>query len=125
MNMVLENNKVQLNQRPAYTRYELAKLVKDKRNSEYKTREQFAAQYGISVTLLNNIENASRAFNVPMYRACSIILNKSIEELTATVVDKEEHDYRANQLSTEVTTTVDFANMIFSEIVMQHKLSVR
>lgn len=125
MNSVLINEKVQSNQRPAYTKYELAKLVKDKRVNEYRTKEQFAEQYNISVDLLESIENANRAFNVPMYEACSLILGKSIDELTAIIIDKENHDYRANQLSEEVKNTVDLANIIFSEIAIQYKLGAR
>lgn len=125
MSTVLEREKVQSNQRPSYTRYELAKLIKDKRIKECKTKEQFARQYDISTDLLEDIENARRAFNVPMYKACSLILDKPVDQLTAVTVDENEHDYRANKLSEQVQDTVNIANMIFSEIALQCKLGVR
>lgn len=124
MSMVLNTIEVQSGQRPSYTKYELAKLVKEKRCKESMSREEFADKYDISISLLESIENASRSFNVPMYKACSIILSKSIDELTAIDYDNDSNDYRTNQISEEVQKTVNIANNIFNEIVAQYKLGV-
>ena len=125
MNTVLERCKVQINQRPAYTRYELGNLVKIKRENEFKTQKDFADEYNIDLQMLINIESANRAFNVPMYKACSKILKKPISELTAMNIDTNQIDFRATELNEDVEKTVMLANKFFNEIIMQHKLSVR
>jgi len=126
METVMERLQLQKNQRPAYTKYELSNLVKNKRRHEIMTKEQFAIKYNVNLSLLNEIEQAECAFNVPMYRACSEILQKPIAELTAIITDNmDKVDFRASDISDGVKQTLETANLIFDEILMQLKIGAR
>jgi transcriptional regulator with XRE-family HTH domain len=113
-------------ERPKYTRYELAKMVKEKRESLGLLPDQMAEAHGITVTLLNKIEGASRLFNATMYNAVSSILKIPVESL----LEKETDDldaisFRASEQNPELEETVRIANMLFDEIIMQEKIGTR
>jgi transcriptional regulator with XRE-family HTH domain len=113
-------------ERPKYTRYELAKMVKELRESLGLLPDEMAENYGITSALLNKIEGATRLFNVAMYKAVSSILEIPVEAL----LEKETDDlttvsFRADEQSSKVEETVRLANMLFDEIIMQEKISTR
>jgi transcriptional regulator with XRE-family HTH domain len=113
-------------ERPKYTRYELAKMVSEKRESLGLLPEETAEKFGMSVAQLKTIEGATRSFNVAMYIAISSILDVSIEAL----LEKETDDmatvsFRADAQNSEVDEAVRISNMLFDEIIMQQKISIR
>ena len=54
------------NSRPLYTSYELSKNVKDKRIGEGISEAEFASKYGITMELLQRIEEGNSSFS-PSY----------------------------------------------------------
>jgi transcriptional regulator with XRE-family HTH domain len=113
-------------ERPKYTRYELAKMVKVKRESLGLEPYEMAEKHGIDTTLLSKIEGATRSFNVAMYKAVSSILNMSVDKL----LEKETDDmatmsFRSDDQNSNVEEAVQVANMLFDEIIMQQKISTR
>jgi len=113
-------------QRPVYTSYELSNLVKEKRKQEDMSIEEYAQKFNVDTELLSKIENIKGTFTPKMYRACSVILDLSIEDILEVESDEiEVASYRADTNSSEVSKTVQFANQLFSEIIMQRKIGVR
>lgn len=113
-------------QRPVYTSYELSNLVKKKRKEEGISLEECAQRFGISTELLSKVENIKGTFTPKMYRACSAILNLSVEDILKVDNDETEvASYRADADSSEVSETVQFANQLFNEIIMQRKIGIR
>ena len=113
-------------QRPAFTKYELSKKIKEKRVASGLSVEEFSQQYGISAYLLVSIEEAKRSFNVPMYEACARILGMELDELLKT--DQEDLGcvrFRSGKVHEVTWKTVEMANVLFNEMVMQHKISAR
>ena len=51
------------NSRPLYTSYELSKNVKDKRIGEGISEAEFASKYGITMELLQRIEEGNSIVN--------------------------------------------------------------
>lgn len=132
MATIWENVKYNPYERQTYTKYELSAKVKELRKKLNLSVHQFAEKYDIPVNIINDIEEAKRSFNVNMYRACSKILELSIDEMLRK--DKEKRDnisYRkidnnSSELdnNVEIANTVEIANSIFHEMVMQHKYNV-
>ena len=113
------------NRRPAYTKYELSKMVRDKRKTCGLSISQFAVKYGISEKELEEIEIGDCSFSPRIYKVCGNILNLSVEELLAEYIDDDQAaSYRASGSGTDVQATFDMANMFFNEIIMQKKISV-
>ncbi|WP_369325836.1 helix-turn-helix domain-containing protein [Clostridium perfringens] len=116
------------NKRPAYTKYEISKEIKEKRNSMGLSKEEFANKYDIEVKTIQIIEEARKNFNVRIYNACSKILGKSIKELTK--FDEEDLDlcisFRKDckEIKEKEKKTIDIANHLFNEMVMQYKTNV-
>ncbi|MEC0471155.1 transcriptional regulator [Bacillus altitudinis] len=113
------------NERPKYTRYELAKLVKDKRLEKELSIEEVAAQFCVDPTLWESIESASRVFNSKIYTIISNFINVERKDL----LKRDEDDlstisYRSNLVDNDIHESVQLANAIFHEIVMQEKLGV-
>ncbi|WP_102399517.1 helix-turn-helix domain-containing protein [Haloimpatiens massiliensis] len=126
MNTMLEQVNLNPYERPRYTKYEISNMVKSKRKIENLSTTEFAIKYGISEITLTQIEEARRSFNVSIYKACSKILNMPIIELLAFDKDKEIC-YRKEDVCSQqkVKSTIDLANTIFNEMVMQRKMNVR
>ncbi|WP_458413028.1 helix-turn-helix domain-containing protein [Schinkia sp. CFF1] len=113
-------------ERPKYTRYELAKMVLEKRNQLGLKTEELAEKVGIEPRLLTSIEVASRSFNVLMYKAISKILDMTTDELVMKDKDNlASISFRTNDLNSEIEETVKIANLLFDEMVMQEKIGVR
>lgn len=113
-------------QRPAFTKYELSKKIKEKRVASGLSIEEFSKKYDIPVSLLVSIEEAKRCFNVPMYEACSKILEMDLDELLKT--DQEDlccTNFRSREVNDSTWETVRIANILFNEMVMQHKISIK
>ena len=75
------------NSRPLYTSYELSKNVKDKRIGEGISEAEFASKYGITMELLQRIEEGNSSFSPKLYRVCGKILGLSTEELLSEIND--------------------------------------
>jgi len=112
-------------QRPIFTSYELSKKVKEKRKLENLSIDEFSKKYDVDSDLLIQVEEAKRSFSPKLYKLCSKVLNLSIDELTA--VEKDDlcdASYRASADNNGVLNTVELANKLFNEIIMQKKISV-
>lgn len=125
MTNVLEVGNFKPPERPKYTRYELAKLVRNKREKLGLTVESVAAQYNVDEKLIQSIENASRIFNVRMYKVICEFLDMSKEEiLSKEVDDMTAISFRSKGDSDKIRETVQMANAIFDEIIMQEKIGI-
>lgn len=115
-------------ERQSYTKYELSHMVIKKREELGLTVEELSKKFEIQLDILRAIEEAKRSFNVPMYRACSKILGMSIDEILKKDAEKvQDVSYRKASSKTNecVNETVELANCIFHEMVMQHKFNVK
>jgi len=113
-------------QRPAFTKYELSKKVKEKRSASGLSIEEFSKKYSIPVSLLVSIEEAKRSFNIPMYETCSKILEMDLNELLKTVQeDLSCINFKLGKVHEATWRTVEMANVLFNEMIMQHKISTK
>ncbi|WP_404467052.1 XRE family transcriptional regulator [Planococcus rifietoensis] len=126
MSTILEGVQVNAYQRPKYNRYELARLVSNKRVKSDLSIHEIASQFNVEPALWESIENGSRTYDQEIYRIVAQFLNTSV----ASLLEKEQDDisslsYRTiDEDSTEVANVVELANKIFQELVMQEKISV-
>lgn len=127
MATILEDVKKIAKERPIYTQYELAKMVRSKRKNLNYSIKQFADFYNTLPLIIQDIEEANRIFDVEMYKTCAIILEMTMDELLDTEKDELEKcvSLRSDTISDKVFETVSLANLIFDEMVMQKKISVR
>ncbi|TMN22607.1 XRE family transcriptional regulator [Lentibacillus cibarius] len=111
-------------ERPKYTRFELAKLVQERREELNMSIEMVASKYEVTESLWKSIEDASRVFNTKIYKLIGDFLNMGKNEMLAVEkdditslsfrTDDEEHP--------DIQETVQLANIIFDEMVMQEKI---
>jgi transcriptional regulator with XRE-family HTH domain len=111
-------------QRPKYTPYELSSLVKNKRQQENLDQFNFAKRYDIEIQSLIEIEEIKQSFSPNLYIACCKILNMSIVD----IIEIEKDDlscvsFRASTKSDNMQKTVDLANFLFNEIIMQKRIN--
>ncbi|KGA98663.1 hypothetical protein AJ85_06510 [Alkalihalobacillus alcalophilus ATCC 27647 = CGMCC 1.3604] len=122
-------DEIQLNpsERPRYTRYELAKLVQERRKELNLSLEEASSKYGVDVSFWQSIENASRTFNVKVYKLIGAFLNMSKDEMLAKEVDDMTSlSFRtSDEKHPEIQEAVQFANFIFDEMVMQEKIATK
>jgi transcriptional regulator with XRE-family HTH domain len=123
---IFEYVKKSNNSRPLYTSYELSKMVRDKRMSEGKDVQAFAAQYGISTDLLLQLEEGSCSFSPKLYKACGHILGLSSQELLSEINDDiAAANFRTDSNNDNVQVTFGLANWLFNEIIMQKKIGIK
>ncbi|MCU9612742.1 XRE family transcriptional regulator [Caldibacillus lycopersici] len=115
------------NERPKYTRFELAKLVRDKRNELGLSVVQLADKYSVTESFWESIELASRVFNPKIYKIIGDFLEISKEELLSKEIDDVSLiSYRTNTEEDEkIGEAVKLANIIFNEIVIQEKIGIQ
>ncbi len=121
--------KIQFNpsERPKYTRFELAKLVKERRKELNLSLEEVSSKYGVTEEFWQSIENASRAFNVKVYKIVGSFLDMTKDEMLSTEVDDMASlSYRTSEEKhPEIQDAVQFANILFDEMVMQEKIATK
>lgn len=111
-------------ERPKYTRFELGKIVREKREERQLTLEAVAAQFNVSADLWKSIEDASRALNVRTYKLISAFLGITLEQLLEKETDNlAVISFRATDTNPEINEAIQVANLIFDEMVMQEKFS--
>lgn len=110
---------------PKYTRYELAKLVRDKRKEDKLTIDEMASRFDVDNNFWESIENATRVFNVRIYKIISQYLNLSLDELLSKENNNMESiSFRTKENNEEIEFAVKVANKIFDEMIMQEKIGV-
>lgn len=125
MATIFETAKYSDCQRPVYTSLELSNMVKKKRMREGLSHEDFAIMYNVEEVVLQQIEEGKQSFGPQLYKACGRILELSIDEIT-----KVEQDdigcagFRVSADSQHTRHTIDLANYLFNEIIMQKRISV-
>jgi len=126
MTTILDAVKVNPNERAKYSRYQLAKMVKSERILRKLTIEEVANLFDVDVDFWRSIENASRVFNVKIYGIIASFLELSVNELLAKEIDNLDLiSFRtADDESKEILDAVNFANLIFHELVIQEKIGV-
>ena len=112
---------ISANTRPKYTKYEISKMVKEKLNNSSLTKEEFINQNGIEQKIFDQILQAQVSFSKEILEVCSKILDKSIFELISNDEDKG-FAFRSEEISENTIKTVDIANLLFNEIIMQDKI---
>ena len=115
--------KIELTQckRPVYTKYEISKLIKNKRIDEKLTPEVFAIDHGVNLNMLKQIEEAKRSFTLDIYKTCANILQVDVNTLLSYEVD-ELPAFRAKNITKDTNDTVNLANLLFNEMIMQEKI---
>ena len=111
------------NRRPKYTKYEIAKLVKQELEKSELSLSEFSEKSNIDEKVLSDILSAKRSFNKKILNAVSVILNLTIEELLSEEIDTAPA-FRSQDIKTNTVETIDIANLLFNEIIMQKKISV-
>lgn len=122
-------DKIQLNpsERPKYTRFELAKLVQERRRELNLSLQDVANKFDVKESFWQSIENGSRTFNVKAYKLIGSFLNMSKDEMLAKEVDDMTAlSFRTNfEEHPEIQEAVHFANIIFDEMIMQEKIATK
>lgn len=113
----------QANRRPKYTKYEIAKLVKQKIEASQLALNDFCIKFDIDSKILTDILAAKRSFNKKILNSAAVILDTDIRELLSEEVDAAPA-FRSKDIKEETIKTVDIANLLFNEIIMQKKISV-
>ncbi|CUM95474.1 helix-turn-helix transcriptional regulator [Turicibacter sanguinis] len=114
-------------ERPKYTISDLSQMVIGKRKSLNESVTELAERLGIEEELLMQIEGSPSFFNVEMYKACSRILEIPIKELLKK--EREEPvsiSYRQKKMgcgNKETYKTIELANIVFQEMVLQRKIN--
>lgn len=127
MKTIWDNIEFSPNKRPAYTKYEISKMIRNKREELGLTKEELAEKYDTDPSIIEIIELAKRNFNMNIYNICAKILGKSVQELIK--FDEEELELCVSlrnegfDVDGKAKETVDIANYLFNEIVMQHKIN--
>lgn len=111
------------NRRPKYTKYEIAKLVKQKLEESKLGLNDFCARFDIDSKMVVDLLAAKRSFNKKILNSAAVILNTDIKELLSEEVDTAPA-FRSKEIKKETIETVDIANLLFNEIIMQKKISV-
>ena len=123
MASIYEYIQISNNRRPVYTSYELSKMVREKRKVSEMGVSEFAAKYDTSEIELLKIEEGTCSFTPRMYKACSKILDLTVDKLIAEYEDDlTAVSYRATDSDDAVQETVKIANMLFNEMIMQEKI---
>ncbi|AYE35328.1 hypothetical protein [Clostridium septicum] len=107
--------------RVKYTSYELVREVK-KIVDKYNNVEECAKHYKVSEELIKNILKNSRILTFEMYKVISLMLNKSIKELTEIENVSLIPQFRGLKEEEQVEDLIEFANNIFEEIIINSKL---
>lgn len=126
MTTILDAVKVNPNERPKYSRYQLAEMVKSERISKRLTIDEVANQFNVGNDFWQSIEQASRVFNVKIYGIIASFLNLPVNEILAKEKDNLDlMSFRAvDDENLEILEAVNFANIIFNELVVQEKIGV-
>ncbi len=128
MTTMLDKVKYSPYERQTYTKYEISNMVKQKRKKLGLSIEEFADKFGVKESVVYDIEEAKRSFNVEMYKTCSTILDITLDELLSKDIDEPlTIKFRKNISNTDdksINETVELANMLFHEMVVQHKMNV-
>lgn len=110
--------------RPVYTSYELSKQIKNKRREENMNVREFAMKYQVSEKIIEQIEDGTRSFSPQLYKACAKILELSLEQILEEDIDNLDIvNYRTTENNSGILDTVELANTIFNEVIMQKKIS--
>lgn len=126
MGTIFEKIKDNPYERPKYTRYELAKMVKDYRVEKDLSVESVAKRFNVESKFWSSIEEASRVFNSKIYNVISEFLGVDRRELLQKDKDNLSNiSYRSKLKSNDINESVHLANIIFNEIVMQEKIGAR
>lgn len=112
--------------RPAYTKYELSMMVKEKRRNLGMSVDEFSKSFKLEIDTIKEIEEANLSFNARLLKACSLVLEIPIENLIKRNSESiENYSFRSGEINSSIKEIVGIVDGIFNEIVMQRKLSVR
>lgn len=117
----MSNKILVCHERVKYTSYELVKEVK-KIVDKYSGVKDCAEHYEISEELIRNILKNPRILTFEMYKVISLMLNKSIKELTKIENVSLVPQFRGLKEEKEAKNIIEFADKIFEEIIINSKL---
>lgn len=114
-------------QRPAYSRYQIANLIKMKRKELGISLDDLAKIWDMPVEMVRLIEEGKRSLNTSIYKKVADFLKIDFSELTKVYVDKNCYSFRKEFqfLNEETKDTVKLANIVFHEILGQESLTGR
>lgn len=111
------------NKRPKYTKYEIANLVKRNLDDSHLPLHEFCIKFDTDEKTINAILEAKRSFNKNILSVASRVLNISIKDLLAEEVDNQPA-FRSEKIKANTEESINIANLLFNEIIMQKKISV-
>lgn len=110
------------NRRPRYTKYEISKLVKERLQKSDLKLSEFCKGYSINEKTIIDICEAKISFNKDILSVCSMILEKSMEELLSEDIDEGLPAFRSKEINEITAESCNLANILFNEIIMQNKI---
>ncbi|WP_039930625.1 hypothetical protein [Turicibacter sp. HGF1] len=114
-------------ERPKYTISELSQMVIVKRKMLNESISEMAKRLALDEDLIMEIEQSPRFFNVNSYKACSQILEIPIVQMLEKEIEEPVSiSYRQKEIgcgNEETSKTIELANIIFQEMVIQHKIN--
>ncbi|EGC93288.1 putative toxin-antitoxin system, antitoxin component, Xre family [Turicibacter sp. HGF1] len=88
---------------------------------------EMAKRLALDEDLIMEIEQSPRFFNVNSYKACSQILEIPIVQMLEKEIEEPVSiSYRQKEIgcgNEETSKTIELANIIFQEMVIQHKIN--
>lgn len=110
---------------PKFTVNNIVQMINEKLKNSNK--EEYCKNNNIDYDMLNDILLEPNFMSYNMYVIASKILNKTIDELTELKESKKTVNFRKlkNCNIEEITTDLDFAKLLFDEIIINAKLNNR
>ena len=112
-------------QRPAYSRYQIANLIKSKKRETGFTTKELAKLWDMPEDMVRLIEEGRRSLNTTIYKKISDFVKIGFSELTKVYIDTNCYSFRRDSegQSEDTKETVKLANMIFHEMLGQKALT--
>lgn len=113
--------------RPAYSRYQIATLIKRKREELGISLDDLAKTWDMPTDMVKLIEEGKRSLNTSIYRKIADFTKIDFCELTKVHEDTSYCSFRQeSEFRNEGTNdTVKLANIVFHEILGQESLTGR
>lgn len=126
MATILESVNFSCHERPKYSSYQLSRMVEEKRHKLGMSISDIAKHYNIDSKVIELIESKSIIFNTKMYKACSTILEKGLDELLSNVKDDESAiSFRTTGNNENLEKTLEVTDKLFHEMIYQRMIATR
>lgn len=94
-------------------------LIREKRKESGFSTKELADKLGVSVGLLNNIENSKNdTFHLELLISISTLLNIDIFQLISSINDNKSKDNNSNSLNNQLSDKLKIVNYKIYELVV-------